>query len=75
MSNRGMLEMIQANHFFSSDEVEKYAAIGNSLPFTEKPYGMEVDNFNVILENIEPIMSKVLGSCIVTGKQIGRAHV
>lgn len=65
MSNRGMLEIIQANDFFAEGDAERYAAIAHTLPFTEKPYGLEVEDFNMILENAEPIMSRVLGERVI----------
>lgn len=65
MSDRSMVKLIHADGFFPPGDAEKYAMIVQGLPFTEKDYGHEIENFNMILPGLEPTLSKVLGERIV----------
>ena len=56
-----MIKLIQADDFFPSEDVAKLLALGNSLPKVEKEYGLEVENFNFVIPNLEPVFSKILG--------------
>lgn len=72
MSNRGMVELIHAEGFFPPGEAEKYAMTVGGLQFQPRQYGLEIDNFNMILSGIEPVLSKVLGErVIVDSKRSG----
>lgn len=60
-----MVRLIHADGFFPAGDPEKYVAIVDGLSFVEKPYGLELENFNMILPGVEPILSKVLGERVV----------
>ncbi len=70
--SREMVKLIHADGFFPPGDAEKYSAVVQGLNFVEKEYGYELENFNMILPNIEPILSKVLGERIsVDGARSG----
>jgi len=60
-----MVKMIHADGFFAQGDAEKYVNIVRDLPFVEKTYGFEIENFNMILSGLEPIFSRVLGERVI----------
>lgn len=65
MSNRSMVKLIHADGFFAPGDAERYANIVRNLPFVEKQYGYEIENFNMIFSGLEPILGKVLGERVI----------
>ena len=65
MSNRAMVKLIHADGFFPPGDAEKYCQAVSGLPFVDKQYGKEIENLNMILPGMEPILSKVLGERVV----------
>jgi hypothetical protein len=65
MSRRSMVKLIHADGFFAPGDAEKYARVVDGLPFVNKPYGQEIDNFNMIFRGIEPVLSRVLGERVI----------
>ena len=65
MSNRAMVKLIHADGFYNEEEVKKFKYIVGGLQYTEKPYGHEIENFNMIQRGLEPIFSRVLGEKVV----------
>lgn len=55
-----MIKLLQADNFFKLDDVESLFQITNSLQFTEKEHGEEIDNFNMVIPDLDPIFSKLL---------------
>ena len=55
-----MVKLIHADGFFNGDDAQKYAQVVNGLKFTQKSYGHEIENFNMVLHGIEPVFSRVL---------------
>jgi hypothetical protein len=51
-------KLIHADNFFVPEEAERLLLISRSLQFTEKEYGLEVDQFNLTFPNLDPIFSK-----------------
>jgi len=64
MTSRSMVKLIHADGFFPPGDAERYAATVSGLQFTEKEYGLELADFNMIFPKIEPLMSKVIGERI-----------
>jgi len=65
MSDRSMVKLIHADGFFPPGAAENYSAVVSNLQFTEKEYGHEIENFNMIFPGLEPTLSKVLGERVV----------
>jgi hypothetical protein len=65
MTARPMVKMIHADGFFPAGDTERCVAVVKNVPFTEKSYGYELENFNMVLSGVEPILSKVLGERVV----------
>ena len=65
MSDRSMIKMVHADGFFSEEGAIEYRDFVQNLEFTPKHYGEELENFNMILDGMEPVFSKVFGERIV----------
>jgi len=65
MSNRAMVKLIHADGFYNNEEVKKFKYIVGGLNYTEKPYGHEIENFNMVQRGLEPVFSRVLGEKVV----------
>lgn len=64
MAQRAMVKLIHADGFFGGNDASGYARTVGGLKFSEKDYGYEIENFNMILKGIEPVFSRVLGEKI-----------
>lgn len=62
---RTMVKLIHADNFLSPNECLKLSAVVKDLGFVQKNYGWELENFNMVLDRLEPLMSKVLGERVV----------
>jgi len=60
-----VVKLIHADNFFPADDAHKLYMITKNLQFVEKQYGLEVDNFNLVTPNIDPVFSEVIGEEIV----------
>lgn len=65
MSNRAMVKLIHADGLYTNEEVENLNQVLQDVRYSEKPYGYEIENFNMIPRNLEPVMSRVLGEKII----------
>lgn len=65
MSDRSMIKMVHADGFFSSEGANEYCQFVKNLHFTQKHYGEELENFNMILDGMEPVFSRAIGERIV----------
>jgi len=65
MPNRTMVKLIHADGFFPPGDAEKYALATGALRYTWKPYGHEIENFNMIFKDSEQVLSKVLGEKVI----------
>ncbi len=62
---RGMVKLIHADNFLNPQDAQRAAQVVQGLRFTPNSYGMELENFNMVLDRLEPVMSKVLGERVV----------
>jgi hypothetical protein len=65
MTKRAMVKLIHADGFFPKGDSESYANTVRNLKFEQKPYGKEIQDFNMILHGMEPVFSRVLGEKVV----------
>lgn len=56
-----IVKLIHADDFFPEGDANKLFNITKSLPFVEKQYGLEIDNFNLIFPGLDSVFSKVIG--------------
>lgn len=56
-----MVQLIHAEGFFPGNDAENLRRLSRALTFHAKPYGLEVENFNLIFPDSEIILHKVLG--------------
>lgn len=56
-----MVHLLHADKFFPGQEAENLRHLVKNLSMVKRPYGYEVDNFNLIFPDIEIILHKVLG--------------
>lgn len=54
------IKLLHADNFFHSDSIDKLVAVANSLRFVEKEYGSEIENFNFVQPDLDPIFSRLL---------------
>jgi hypothetical protein len=65
MAGRTMVKLIHADDFFPNDDVTNLRNAVVNSNFIEKPYGREIDNFNIIYPDIETIFHRVLGERVI----------
>jgi hypothetical protein len=64
-----MVKLLHADNFLSPEEAQRAAGVVQGLNFTPKSYGWELENFNMVLTRLEPVMSRVLGERVVIDQQ------
>jgi adenylylsulfate kinase len=62
--SRTMVKLLHADGFFRDEEVSRLYNIAESFKFTPVEYGEELENFNLVLPNVNEIFSRVLGETI-----------
>lgn len=65
MSKRSMVKLIHADGFYNEDDAKRFKYVIGNLQYTEKDYGYEIENFNMIQRGLEPIFSRVLGEKVI----------
>lgn len=60
-----MIKLLQADNFFTDEDTSKLFHVVNNLPFVEKEYGYEIENFNLVIPGLDPIFSNLLNDNIV----------
>ena len=60
-----MIKLLQADNFFNIDDIGTLRNVANSLPFIEKEYGEEIDQFNMVIPDLDPIFSKLLAEEVI----------
>ena len=69
---RSMVKFIHVDNFFDKDSVTTYTSLLNSMRFTKRKYGEEIENLNLIIPGLERVFSKVVGERVkITGDQSG----
>lgn len=61
LAKRPMVRLLHADGFFPAGDVERCVSVVEGMRFQQKEYGYELDNFNMVLSGLEPILSIVLG--------------
>ena len=59
-----LIKLIHADNFYTNEDVYRLFNVINNLQFVEKEYGDEIENFNLILPNLNPVFSKLLSESI-----------
>jgi hypothetical protein len=60
-----VVKLIHADNFFPADDAQKLYLVASNLQFVEKPYGLEIDNFNLVTPGMDPIFSSVIGEEVI----------
>jgi len=55
-------KFIQIDNFFDDKEIKKLLNVVQSLPFVDKEYGKEIDQFQLVDPEINEVFSKVLNT-------------
>jgi hypothetical protein len=63
--NRSMVKLIHADNFLSAPDAQRLVDVTTGLKFSPKPYGWELEHINMVLDRLEPLMSRVLGERVV----------
>lgn len=56
-----MIKLLHADNFFDPNSLDTLTQVAYSLQFVPKEYGEEIDNFNLVPPDLDPIFSKLLG--------------
>jgi hypothetical protein len=59
--SRRMVHLVHADNFYPQHEANSLRAFGRVGQFVQKPYGLEIPNFNLIFPDLEIILYTVLG--------------
>ncbi len=65
-----MINLLQVENFFNTDDTIKLFNVVNNLQFVDKEYGKEIENFNFVIPGLEPIFSKLLGETIIINEEL-----
>lgn len=57
-----LVKIITVDGFFSKEEAEYLSDITYNLQYVEKQFGSEVENFNMVSENFNELISSVVGT-------------
>lgn len=60
-----MVKYLLTTDLYNEKDLKSYLRVINQLEFIDKEYGREVNDFNLILDGLEPIFSKVLGERVI----------
>jgi hypothetical protein len=55
-----LIKLLQADNFFKQEDVNMLFHTINNLQFVEKIHGEEIENFNMVIPDLDPIFSKLL---------------
>lgn len=55
-----MIKLLQADNFFKQEDVSTLKNVAHSLRFIPKEYGEEIDNFNLVIPDLDPVFSALL---------------
>lgn len=64
-----MIKLLHADNFFIEETVDKLRNVANSLPFVQKEYGQEIENFNYAIPDLDPIFSKLLAEEVTVDEE------
>lgn len=56
-----MIKLLHADNFFEQESINRLVAIASNLPFVQKEYGEEIDQFNMVPPDLDPVFSRLLG--------------
>jgi hypothetical protein len=59
--SRSMVKFMHVDGFYDNSSIDFYINAVSGLPFAQKEYGEEIENFRTIIPGMEPLFSKVIG--------------
>jgi hypothetical protein len=63
--NRTSIKLIHADGFFPKNEAESFYHVVRDLQYVEGEYGLEIPNFNLVLNDIHLVFSKILAEEVI----------
>jgi hypothetical protein len=63
--NKAAIKLIHADGFFPKKEAEDLCSVVDGLQYVERPYGLEVPDFNLVFPGMDGVFSKMLGEDVV----------
>ena len=64
-----MIKLLQADNFFKQEDVNFLFNVTNNLQFVEKEHGFEIENFNMVIPDLDPIFSKLLADDVTVDEE------
>lgn len=63
-----VIKTMTIDGFYSKQEAINLSHVVGNLSYTSHDFGLEIDNFNVVIEDADEVFSKVLGRDIIVNK-------
>lgn len=64
-----MIKLLQADNFFKEEDIVPLYNIAYSLPFVDREYGKEIENFNLVVPGLNPVFSKLLAEEVTVDEE------
>ncbi len=64
-----MIKLLQADNFFKDEDISTLYNVAYSLPFVEKEYGGEIEQFNLVIPELDTLFSKLLAEEVVVDEE------
>lgn len=64
-----MIKLLQVDNFYTPNDTKNIFNVTSLLPFIEKEHGVEIDNFNLVIPNLDSIFSKFVGEEVVVDEK------
>lgn len=62
--DRSHINYIHARNYFKSGEIEHLRPLVDDVSWVEKKFGMEMEHFNLIFQNIDLVLGKMVGDIV-----------
>ena len=62
--NRSVINYIHARNYFPHDEVHNISPLVQDVHWEDKKFGKEMVNFNLIFEDIDIVLGKMVGDLV-----------
>jgi len=64
-----LIKLLQADNFFKDEDVQIMFNATNNLQFVEKEHGLEIENFNMVIPDLDQIFSKLLAEEVTVDEE------
>lgn len=65
-----MIKLLHADNFFDPQNVAQLYDVAINLPYVQKAHGEEIDQFNLVIPDLDPIFSKLLAEEVTVVEEL-----